>query len=170
MRGPWTSNGCGIYRAVGEDVFGEYLASAACEGDAAAIANRLNEQQRAIPERRVRAKRPKAKRDTVRRSGRRHDREYMLRVKELPCVVASWTDAGSCAPGGCEANHVGERGLSQKSHDDETVPMCRGHHRDWTDHAGVFSDMPKAERREWAKSWIATTRATLGWTQERRAA
>lgn len=49
---------------------------------------------------------------------------YMLWVKSLPCTVSSMDCNGPV-----EAAHVGDRGLSRKSNDEETIPLCSGHHR-----------------------------------------
>jgi hypothetical protein len=169
--GPWTFvAGCIYEPPLGEAARGDFFVDVFSPDAARKVVAKLNELQAQVPRRLERSAPPRQVRAKPRREGRRHDRPYMLRVKELPCVVASWTNAGTCTPGGCDANHVGDRGLSQKSHDDETVPMCRGHHREWTDHAGVFREMPKGERREWAKAWVSTTRAELGWTEPKEMA
>jgi len=46
-----------------------------------------------------------------------------------------------------------------KCPDAETLPMCTAHHRQWTDHAGVFKGWTKEQRRRWADERIAETTA-----------
>ena len=67
----------------------------------------------------------------------------------------------SVCSGPLEANHLGARGLGQKSHDDESAIFCRLHHRDWTDLCGPFSPslMSREERRAWADERITETQA-----------
>ncbi len=46
-----------------------------------------------------------------------------------------------------------------KCPDAATMPMCSRHHREWTDHTGVFKGWMKEQRREWADARIAETTA-----------
>lgn len=50
---------------------------------------------------------------------------YMLWVKTLPCAV--------CGRNNSEAAHTGRRGLGQKAPDEQTIPLCPRHHRDYKD-------------------------------------
>jgi hypothetical protein len=77
-------------------------------------------------------------------------------VRTLPC----------CAPGAprdcagwMEANHAGRRGVGQRSHDEEAIPLCSEHHRwaGWTNHLGPFQGWTRDERRAWADERIAET-------------
>ena len=47
---------------------------------------------------------------------------HLRRVKELECVV--------CGLSPCDAHHIRERkGMGQKAHDMETIPLCKEHHQ-----------------------------------------
>jgi hypothetical protein len=62
--------------------------------------------------------------------------------------------------GRIEVCHEGPKpGLSMRCPDSETIPMCTGLHRQWTEHRGWFAGWTKAERREWADARIAETTA-----------
>jgi hypothetical protein len=51
------------------------------------------------------------------------DTAYLKFIRSLPCCVC-FRDRG------IEAAHVGRRGMSQKSSDRETIPLCSAHHRE----------------------------------------
>jgi hypothetical protein len=69
------------------------------------------------------------------------DKKYVAFVGSLPCVVCESRLKRSdgyiphsgtvwvCQVGRSEVAHVGDRGLSQKSSDRETIPLCAEHHR-----------------------------------------
>lgn len=101
---------------------------------------------------RLRPRRPGA----PRRSSRVHDRDHMAIVRSLPCVLAGIEQAGPCS-GPIEVDHVGDRGLGQKSSDREVCPMCQGHHRARTDSTGYFANRSKDERARWRRWAIAKT-------------
>lgn len=101
---------------------------------------------------RLRQRRPGA----PRRSARVRDRDYMDVVRSLPCVLAGIERAGPCS-GPIEVDHLGERGLGQKSSDLEVCSICRGHHRARTDHTGYFANRTKDERARWKRWAIAKT-------------
>ena len=78
----------------------------------------------------------KLAKSTLKRSGRLAPRSrknkkrprnipYMLWVKTLPCAV--------CGRNGAEAAHTGRRGLGQKAPDEQCIPLCPRHHRDYPD-------------------------------------
>lgn len=50
---------------------------------------------------------------------------YLDFIRQWPCALAATDDC----EGTVEAAHVGERGLGQKSKDEEAIPLCSGHHR-----------------------------------------
>lgn len=82
---------------------------------------------------------------------RPRDIEHMKSVKGLPCVMRG-LGAGPCS-GPVEADHMGERGLGQKSPDNTCGAMCQGHHRQRTDSRGYFANRSKEWRgtfRRWA--------------------
>jgi hypothetical protein len=69
---------------------------------------------------------------TKHKTGR--DSLYLDFIRSLPCHVCDGpTHWGlllpRCQDGPTEAAHVGRRGLSQKSPDRETIPLCAKHHR-----------------------------------------
>lgn len=107
----------------------------------------------------------KQKRAKPRRSGRVRDTEYMLAVKQLPCAARF---ALGCA-GPIEADHAGRRPLGRKCNDNETIPLCREHHRQRTDGYGFFREaLPAGETvRMWLDRAIAETRDRV---ERRRAA
>ena len=73
--------------------------------------------------------------------------------------------------GRTEAAHEGRKpGVGMKCPDSETIPLCRRHHGDWTDHVGFFKGWTKAERREWADERIAAATAQYLSHGNRRAA
>lgn len=62
--------------------------------------------------------------------------------------------------GRTEACHEGRTpGMALKCPDAETMPMCSSHHRQWTDHTGIFKGWTKEQRRTWADERIAETTA-----------
>lgn len=106
---------------------------------------------------RLRQRRPGA----PRRSSRVRDRDYMDIVRSLPCVLAGYPHAGACS-GPIEVDHLGERGLGQKSSDREVCSMCRGHHRARTDHTGYFANRTKDERARWKRWAMGKTAMQVG--------
>lgn len=62
----------------------------------------------------------------IRRAGRvEQNPRYLDFIRQWPCALAA---TGDCV-GHIEAAHVGDRGLGQKCRDEETIPLCAGHHR-----------------------------------------
>lgn len=53
------------------------------------------------------------------------DAAYLDWIREFPCALCPLGTQRSQT----EAAHVGVRGLSQKSSDRETIPLCAEHHR-----------------------------------------
>lgn len=114
----------------------------------------------------------KAKRATVRRSGRVLDSKYLAATRKLPCYVC-----GRPAPN--EADHMGPRPFGRRASDDTAAPMCPGPdgcHRRRTD--GFIPDLigetvsqrrwvraDKYRMAEWCERAIAATRKTLGWVK-----
>lgn len=65
-------------------------------------------------------------RNQIRRAGgAEQNPEYLDYIRQWPCALDA---TGECV-GHVEAAHVGDRGLGQKSKDEETIPLCAGHHR-----------------------------------------
>jgi hypothetical protein len=102
--------------------------------------------------------------------------EYMRWVRTLSCVVGIafdrlWRAAGiatgiptakACdlrCDGPIEANHAGVRiaGLGTKALDRTCVAMCREHHRQWTEYAGIFSGLTHVQRRAIAEDMVLIT-------------
>ena len=104
---------------------------------------------------------------------RRRDAKFLAWIHRQPCLLAGVCYAAkrghiydACEgiwkgskPQGVEADHAGRRGMSRKSHDDESLPFCPKHHRDRTELTGFFSPdrMSREERRAWLDERIAET-------------
>lgn len=87
-----------------------------------------------------------------------HDRDWLLAVKRLDCCAPG-------APDGCEgvieADHVGRRGVGQKSHDNETIPLCTRHHAERHALAGPFRGFDQDGMREWIAGRLEETQAAV---------
>jgi hypothetical protein len=59
---------------------------------------------------------------------------YLEFIRQWPCVLAAARDC----EGNVEAAHVGDRGLGQKSKDEQAIPLCAGHHRTRSDSQHVM--------------------------------
>lgn len=81
--------------------------------------------------------------------------DFMLWVKTLPCVARA---LGPCS-GVVEADHAGSRGLGQKCPDEETIPICTGHHRERTDFSGAFKTWDQNAMRGFLELAIEHTQA-----------
>jgi hypothetical protein len=58
------------------------------------------------------------------------DKKYLAFIASQWCVVCELvTGSEAGTPLRIEVAHVGRRGLSQKSSDRETIPLCTRHHR-----------------------------------------
>lgn len=97
---------------------------------------------------------------TSRYAQRERDIDYMLRVKELQCLLAGLDGAGPCSSV-VEADHAGERGMGQKAPDDTCIPLCSRHHVDRHAFTGFFRDREKEWHRDWRARAIEKTRAEL---------
>ncbi len=95
-----------------------------------------------------------------RRSSRARNRAHLGIVHTLPCWLAA-TDKRHRCQGPMEADHAGRRGMGQKSHDHEAIPLCQRAHRQRTDWAGIFRPWGKERMRRWLEDGIAWTRAQL---------
>jgi len=130
----------------------------------------------------LRRKTPMRRKRMKPRRGRVRDPEYMAKVRRLPCIVRTalkdFADhltrfvfqpnahgpalirglrfATPCR-GRIQADHMGVRGLGQKSSDRETAPMCEGHHPERTDYRGVFKDWTAEEMRQFCDWAIERT-------------
>lgn len=88
------------------------------------------------------------------------DKAYLAFISRLACIVCAselmrnLRSIGQVSP--TEVAHVGERGLSQKCSDRETLPLCMWHHRigpeahhklgkKFWDHHGLDKDVLIAE-------------------------
>ena len=100
----------------------------------------------------------KARGDTKYRR-RERDLEFMTWVRRQPCIMRELpaSDVLTFCSGPVEADHMGARGLGQKADDGTCVPMCRGHHRERTDHAGTFRPLTRDELRAWRAVVIERT-------------
>ena len=80
--------------------------------------------------------------------------------RRLPCCAR---DLGPCW-GRIEADHAGPRPLGRKCSDDETIPLCSGHHRARTDLAGPFRGWGREQMRAWLDAQIEQTQAAMAAT------
>jgi hypothetical protein len=93
----------------------------------------------------------------------RRDRNFVFMgfVKTLLCSVEEEWPNKEQRPTDCEgvieADHMGQHGLGQKCPDNETAPMCSGHHRERTDHTGTFKHIDMETERGWRSRAIART-------------
>ncbi len=82
-------------------------------------------------------------------------------LKAFPGIVCAdgATERHCCVEGRVEVCHEGRtgKGMATRCPDSETIPMCTGLHRQWTEHRGWFAGWTKDERREWASDRIAET-------------
>jgi len=100
------------------------------------------------------------------------DREYLLAVKGLPCLLegthfavvrdGDFYDVAFPCEGPVEADHAGARPLGRKCNDVEAIPLCRLHHRQRTDGTGLFAGVSREALRMWLTTAIAETQARLG--------
>jgi len=120
--------------------------------------------RRSAPRRGAPARRRKGQPARAHERGGRSDRAYLAQVRKLLCC-APFEGHVSC-DGPVEAHHAGRRGVGQKCHDHETVPLCRLAHRQFHNGSGPFKGLTKAERRAWAEDRIARTQRQLGLVKE----
>jgi hypothetical protein len=106
---------------------------------------------RSTPLRRRTWLRPRSRTKKYRRRLRHVD--YMLFVKKLAC---SARHLSPCS-GPVEADHVGRRGISQKSDDRLTVPMCQKHHRERHGFCGAFRDFDQERMRQFIAEALVKT-------------
>jgi hypothetical protein len=79
-------------------------------------------------------------------------------VRAQPCVLLRWR-LWPCE-GRTEAHHAGRKpGVALKAGDETTVPLCRRHHRQVTDHTGPFAKQTREAMRVLQDEWIAETTA-----------
>jgi hypothetical protein len=79
---------------------------------------------------------------------RERDFDYMGWIKTQSCAAATVGGVGDCQ-GPIEADHAGRRGLSRKAPDDTCIPLCQLHHRQRTDHSGLFRTWTRERMRDW---------------------
>lgn len=124
----------------------------------------------------LRSRKPLRRRTPLRARGktryrlRERDMNYMGWVRRQPCIVRELPPSGFLTVpelnphttpcyGRVEADHAGDRAFGQKADDATCIPMCRGHHRERTDHAGTFSPLTRDELRAWRIAAIERTQA-----------
>lgn len=87
------------------------------------------------------------------------DKEYLARVRLMPCVGARLS---SCEGHGVDPHHAGRRpGVAMKAPDASAIPMCRHHHDRFHDAQYPFKDWNKERRREWQDEQIRLTQEEL---------
>ena len=83
--------------------------------------------------------------------------DHMMAVKKLPCCARH---LGTCG-GPIEVDHVGPRGMSQKSDDRLVISICRQHHVDRTNFCGVFRSYDQRSMREFVARALVETQLRL---------
>lgn len=122
------------------------------------------------------------KRGTTSYSRRERNFDFMTWIRAQPCILLELNPIafirrtlplGSAAKlihtiscnrtticaGSVEADHQGAHGLGQKADDFTCVPMCQQHHRERTDHSGIFRPLTRDEVRAWRAVAIERTQA-----------
>ena len=80
--------------------------------------------KRTVPVRRVRSE-P--------RRGPDRSPKYLAWIRNLPCVVCSRLSGGLTVIEAAHTNALGPRGIGQKTSDHSAIPLCSGHHREYSD-------------------------------------
>jgi hypothetical protein len=124
--------------------------------------NRYVAQKRSAPAQRTTLRRsgpPRKRKLTPRRTDQPRDREYLDRVKALPCAARHM---GECF-GPVDPDHMGRKHMGLKASDYSAVPMCRKHHGEREDFSGAFQGYAREQMEAW-KAWaIELTQLALGW-------
>ena len=81
------------------------------------------------------------------------DEEWLADVRCMPCCAR---ELGGCS-GRVEADHIGRRGLGQKSGDRITASHCTTHHGDRDHFHGVFKGWTQAQMRDYLAGALALT-------------
>jgi len=82
------------------------------------------------------------------------DSKRLKWIRGLPCIFE-----GEMCEGPIEAHHRTGAGLALKAPDDETMPLCRKHHKERHDSTGAFFKLSKAERKTWEAEMVAKYQA-----------
>lgn len=124
----------------------------------------------------------KRQRGTTSYSRRDRNFDYMSWVRERPCMVLELNpiafirrtlplveaarlieivsvNVTTICAGEIQADHQGSRGLSHKADDFTCVALCDRHHRERTDHSGIFRPLNRDEARAWRAVAIERTQA-----------
>lgn len=120
------------------------------------IAKALRDMSR-LQEERLARESSGLKRSSIRRKPRRaregDDAAHLSWIRTLPCLV------GTGCEGRVQAHHLTlGRGLSQKSADADTLPMCDRHHKSLHRYAGFFKDFNREQRADWQRAMLAVVR------------
>lgn len=99
---------------------------------------------------RLQRKTPLRARGKTKYRRRERDLAFMGFIARQPCDL-SFTR--SCE-GRVEVDHVGRRGLGQKSSDRETIPLCTKHHGERTDYRGYFKGYAASTMRAYCSARI----------------
>lgn len=88
------------------------------------------------------------------------DPEYLKWIRTIPCIAPSCGAKHRVQPHHMTGGQGEQRrGMSQKVHDRNTLPLCSRHHRAFHAGKGIFKDWSKLERREWQANWIRNLNA-----------
>lgn len=68
--------------------------------------------------------------------------QYTARLRQLPCVACKREPAGTVH------HHTGRRGMGQRAHDRDAMPLCPQCHHDLHAHAGRFKHFTREQLQE----------------------
>jgi hypothetical protein len=89
------------------------------------------------------------------------DKDYLVRVVQLPCAARFMSAAHPCG-GIIVAHHRSTgrvarapmKGGDRRSHDHDTIPLCAVHHNSWHAASQPFKIMIRAEREAWEEQQV----------------
>ncbi len=84
--------------------------------------------------------------------------DYLAKVRKLPCLMSGH---GGCT-GEMHAHHpTGRKGIGQRNHDRDAVPLCAAHHTERHGLSGTFKGWRKEDIRRWESEQAAETRRLI---------
>ena len=78
------------------------------------------------------------------------DPRHLAYLRERPCAIAEGLGTRlECAGPICAHHSTHGRGMSQKAHDHEAMPLCIKHHHDFHAGSGLFRGWTQDQRTRW---------------------
>lgn len=82
------------------------------------------------------------------------DPKHLTLLRTFPCALRS-----STCDGPTEAHHSTHgRGMAQRAHDHEAIPLCRRHHAEFHKASGWFGGWSNRMRTDWQRDLVAAYR------------